>query len=81
MTTALTDNQIIKVTQTDLLAFERKLIQAARRRNEAEVNVRNERRGYILFGMWHADDDRTPKDFASGQIALVLDGVAGIAAL
>lgn len=81
MTITLTDDQAIKVTQADLLAFERKLIRAARQRSEVEVNVRNERRGYILFGMWHADDDRTPKDFASGQIALILDGVAGIAAL
>ena len=72
---------IIKVTNADLLAFERKLIQAARQRSEIEVNVKNERRGYILFGMWAADDDRTPKDFASAQISLILDGVTGIAAL
>jgi hypothetical protein len=71
----------IKLTKTDLIAFEKALIEAAQRQDEREVNVRNERRGYILFGMWQREDDRTPTDFASGQISLVLDGVAGIAIL
>ena len=82
MTLTLTINVEIKITKTDLIAFEKALIAAARRQDENEVNVKNEQRGYILFGNWHPDYlDTTAEDFASGEISLVLDGVAGIANL
>ena len=70
------------ITKKDLSAFEKALVAAAQRQDEREVNITNERRGYILFGNWHPDyQDKTAEDFASGMINLVLDGADGISAL
>lgn len=80
--TIASSNSTVKLTSADLNAFERALIEAAQQQNEREVNVKNARRGYILFGMWHHSYlDVTPEEFASGEVSLVLDGVAGIATL
>lgn len=75
--------QALQITQRDLLSFERKIAAAARSGDEREISVVNPARGYILFAnVWRDDvDGRTPAEIASGEIALVLDGVANIGQL
>jgi hypothetical protein len=70
------------ITKTDLNTFEQALRKAARQHSTVEVNVKNEKRGYILFGLWNADFAyETPAEFAAHQVSLVLDGADNVAAL